>query len=272
MKRTLQKSDLVDLLRQGSVDQTRLLMMHSSLHSLGRVDGGAETVIDAVLEVLGEDGTLMVPTFNYVLETDVFDPATVHSQTGLITNTLRKRPEAVRSLHPTYSVAAIGRQAEEFTREHWNAESVGIDSPIDRIARAGGFILLLGVKHDTDSTMHVGESYAQAPYRGVPYDPNFPRTARVRTPSGEVVTVDLNDEPGCSTGFGVIEMPLRQRGLIRDFKIEAAKCQLLRGLDVIETTVEVLKERSDALLCSNPACYFCTHARKKTARHPRSGE
>ena len=157
------------------MDQTRLLMMHSSLHSLGRVEDGAETVIDAVLEVLGEDGTLMVPTFNYVLEMDVFDPATVHSQTGLITNTLRKRPDAVRSLHPTYSVAAIGRQAAEFTREHWNAESTGIDSPIDRIARAGGFILLLGVKHDTDSTMHVGEAYAQVPYRGVPYDPNFPQ-------------------------------------------------------------------------------------------------
>ena len=272
MKRLLRQSDLVDYLRAGGVDQTRLLMMHSSLHSMGRVHGGAETLIDAVLEVLGEDGTLMVPTFNYVLEMDVFNPATVHSQTGLITNTLRKRPDAVRSLHPTYSVAAIGRQAEEFTREHWNAESTGIDSPIDRIARAGGFILLLGVKHDTDSTMHVGEAYAQVPYRGVPYDPNFPRSARVRTPSGEVVTVDLNDEPGCSTGFGVIEMPLRQKGLIRDFKIEAAKCQLVRGLDVIETTVEVLKDRSDALLCANPECYFCTHARKKTALHPRSGE
>ena len=270
MKRLLQESDLVNFLRAGGVDQTHLLMMHSSLHSLGRVEGGAETVIDAVLEVLGEDGTLMVPTFNYVLEMDVFDPATVHSQTGLITNTLRKRPEAVRSLHPTYSVAAIGRQADEFTREHWNAESTGIDSPIDRIARAGGFILLLGVKHDTDSTMHVGEAYAQVPYRGVPYDPDFPRTAQVRTRSGEVVTVDLNDEPGCSTGFGVIEMPLRQKGLIRDFKIEAAKCQLVRGLDVIETTVEILRERPDALLCSNPCCYFCIHARKKTDCHPRS--
>ncbi len=272
MKRVLQKADLVEFLREGGVDQTRLLMMHSSLHSLGRVDGGAETVIDAVLEVLGADGTLMVPTFNYVLEMEVFDPATVHSQTGLITNTLRQRPEAVRSLHPTYSVAAIGRHADEFTREHWKEESVGIGSPSDRIARAGGFILLLGVKHDTDSTMHVGEAYAQVPYRGVPYDPNFPRSAQVRTPSGEVVKVDLNDEPGCSTGFGVIEMPLRKKGLIRDFKIEAAKCQLVRGLDVIETTVEILNERSDALLCANPGCYFCTHARKKTARHPRSGK
>ena len=60
------------------------------------------------------------------------------------------------------------------------------------------------------------------------------------------------------------------KGLIRDFKIEAAKCQLVRGLDVIETTVEILRERPDALLCSNPCCYFCTHARKKTECHPRS--
>ncbi len=271
MRSTLSQQNLVAAMQDAGLGEVDRLLMHSSLHSLGRVDGGAETLIDALLEVLGEEGTLMVPTFNYNLELEVFDPAMVRSQTGLITETLRKRPDAIRSLHPNYSVAAIGRDAEELTREHWKAEATGVGSPIDRIARSGGSILLLGVKHDTDSSMHVGEAYAEVPYRGVPFDPSWSRTAKVRTPDGEIVPVDLHDEPGCSTGFGIIEMPLRERGLIRDFKIDRAKCQLLKGPDVIETTVEILKQRMDALLCSNPRCFFCPRAREKVRIWRESG-
>jgi hypothetical protein len=82
---------------------------------------------------------------------------------------------------------------------------------------------------------------------------------------GEIVEIDLQDEPGCSTAFGVIELPLRQDGCIRDFKIGRAKCQLVRSQDVIDATVKLLGERPDALLCSNPRCYFCPHAREKLA-------
>ena len=259
----LSRQDLVCELNDASIGEVRLLLMHSSLHSLGRVEHGADSVVDAVLEVIGDDGTLMVPTFNYTLgELDLFDPDQVPSQCGIVTETLRQRPEAIRSLHPNYSVAAIGKDAEPLTREHWRAESVGVGSPIDRIAREDGYIFLLGVKHDADSTMHVGEAYAQAAYRGVRFDPTWPRTAQVRTPSGDLVELSLNDEPGCSTGFGMIEAPLREKGMIRDFKIGQAKCQLVKGLDVIETTMEILENRMDALLCTNLRCYFCTQARK----------
>jgi hypothetical protein len=110
--------------------------------------------------------------------------------------------------------------------------------------------------------MHVGEAYAEVPYRGVPYNPTWPRMAKVRTDSGEIVSVDLHDEPGCSTGFGVIELPLRERGCIRDFKIEQAKCQLVKSQDVIDTTVKLVQEKTDILLCSNPKCYFCPCARE----------
>lgn len=258
----LAKANLVGALRDAGVDQLRDVIMHSSLSSLGWVDGGADTVIDAVVEVLGPEGTLMAPTFNYVLWDPVFDPPNVSSETGAITNALRKRREAVRSIHPTYSVAAMGKHAADFTAEHWKAEPVGLGSPIDRLAQAGGYVFLLGVKHDSDSTMHVGEAYAKVPYRGVPFDPTWPRTAQVRTDSGEIISVDLRDEPGCSTAFGVIELPLRERGCIRDFKIERTKCQLVKSQDVIDRTVELLRKGIDILLCSNPKCRFCPRARE----------
>ena len=262
MKRLLRKKDLVAHFREAGLHRARNLIMHSSLSRLGRVDGGANAVIDAVLEVLGSEGTLMVPTFNYALLEGVFDPEVEPSQTGAITNALRKRPNAVRGIHPTYSVAAIGRRAAEFTAEHWKAEPVGVDSPMDRLAKAGGYIFLLGVKHDTDSTMHIVEAYAHVPYRGIPFDPSCPRKAQVRIESEEVVEVDLNDEPGCSTGFGVIELPLREKGFIQDFRIEQCKCQLVKSQDVIDETVKLLRKRVDILLCSNRRCYFCPQARK----------
>ena len=137
MKIKLSHRDLVTAMQDAGLGQVDRLLMHSSLHSLGRVDGGAETLIDALLEVLGEEGTLMAPTFNYNLEEEVFDPTTVRSQTGLITEILRKRPEAIRSLHPNYSVAAIGRDAEELTREHWKAEATGVGLS-HRSHRSGG--------------------------------------------------------------------------------------------------------------------------------------
>jgi aminoglycoside 3-N-acetyltransferase len=265
MKRNLSKPGIISALLDAGLDQVRDVVLHSSLSSLGSVDGAAETVIDAIVDVLGPEGTLLVPTFNYVLWDGVFDPGTVVSQTGAITNALRQRPGAIRSLHPTYSVTALGKRAAEYTAEHWKAEAVGVDSPLDRVAKAGGSVFLLGVKHDTDSTMHVGEAHAKVRYRGIPYDPTWPRSAHIRTDSGDVVPVDLRDEPGCSTGFGVIELPLREKGCIRDFKIEQAKCQLVKSQDVIDATVQLLRQREDILLCSNPRCYFCPHARERLA-------
>jgi aminoglycoside 3-N-acetyltransferase len=255
-------SDLVEAFQGAGLDHIRHLVVHSSLSSLGNVEGGPKTVISALTEVLGPGGTLMAPTFNYHLEDGIYDPDTEVSQTGAITEALRKWPQAIRSLHPTYSVVDLGWDAQKLTRDHWKAEPVGIDSPIDRLAREGGAVLLLGVKHDSNSSMHVGEAYAQVPYRHVPFNPSWPRKASVRIQSRGLVEVDLCREPGCSTAFGVIELPLRRKGFIRDFKVFQTKCQLMKAADVIDTTVQLLTEKVDILLCSNLKCLFCPRARE----------
>jgi aminoglycoside 3-N-acetyltransferase len=262
MKTPVHKNGLVNAFQEAGLGQVRRLLLHSSLSSLGHVEGGADTVIAALIEALDPEATLVVPTFNYSLEDGVFDPVSIPSQTGAITEALRKWPQAIRSLHPTYSVAAIGKNARELTRGHWKVEPVGIDSPIDRLARAGGYVLLLGVKHDSNSSVHVGEAYAEVPYRHIPFNLDWPRRAFVRTESAELVQVDLDREPGCSTAFGVIEFPLRQKGCIRDFKVFQTKCQLMRAIDVIDATEELLRQRMDNLLCSNSKCSFCVRARE----------
>ena len=263
VRRSLKQHELEVAFRDNRLDKVRHLLVHSSLSSLGHVEGGARTVLDALMAVLGPAGTLMAPTFNYFLEDhEVFDPLTKPSQTGAIPEALRKCSGAVRSFHPTYSVAALGPDAVALTSDHWQAEPVGMDCPIDRLAREGGSVLLIGVKHDANSTIHVGEAYADVPYRGIPFEPSWPRTARTYLPTGECIELDLHNEPGCSTAFGVIELPLREQGSISDFKIGQCKCQLMKAMDIIEATVQLLEKDMSILLCSNPNCRFCPRARE----------
>ena len=89
-----------------------LVMVHSSLASMGFVRGGAETVVDALLESLGPDGTLVVPTFSWQGE-GIFDPRKTPSKMGAISEAARRRRSARRSIHLQHSIVVIGPLAEE---------------------------------------------------------------------------------------------------------------------------------------------------------------
>ena len=101
-------------------------MVHSSLSSLGTVEGGAETVMEALLQALGNEGTLVVPTFTDEVVARyngfVFDVSNTPSYVGAITEAARARPDALRSHHPWHSVSAIGPMADDLTHNK-------IDSP-----------------------------------------------------------------------------------------------------------------------------------------------
>jgi aminoglycoside 3-N-acetyltransferase len=237
------------------------VLAHSSLRSLGRVEGGPETVIAALLEVLGPEGNLMLPTFNYSrpLPDSCFDPARTPCRTGIIPETARQRPDALRSLHPTHSVTVIGRNAQELTQDHLATRTFGIGSPIDRLAKRGGKILLLGVGHTSNSTIHVAEEYAGLPkaswYETLP-------VLDVRLPNGEIVAHSLDTSPSCSAAFGGAELCLRRHGAIRDGYVNGSLTQLMRAEDVIIRVAELLREQPDALLCTRPGCRPCTGARQ----------
>ena len=261
VENNLRKSDIIEALKRVGLRGGESLLLHSSLRSMGTVNGGADALIDAFLETLGTDGTLMVPTFNYSVD-DYFDPRETPSRTGAITECLRNRKQAVRSLHPTHSVATIGAKAAQYTEGHEEVGAFGINSPIDKLAKAGGHTLLLGVKHDTSSAVHVGECWAGTAYWGAPTRPNPPKEARAMLSDGSLITVALTGQPHCSVAFGIIEMPLRKTGSITDLKIGLAACQLMKTQSIIDRTVELLHEKEDILLCTNPDCYSCSHARE----------
>ena len=98
-----------------------IIFVHSSLRSLGHVAGGADAVIDALLDTLGPAGTLVVPTFTFAhgsKANPVFNMARDPSEMSQITEATRRRPEARRSCHLLHSVAALGQHALELTAYH----------------------------------------------------------------------------------------------------------------------------------------------------------
>lgn len=220
------------------------------------IEGGADVVVDAILRTIGTEGTLVVPTFNY--SPNPFEPLVTPSVCGRITEAVRMRPNAVRSLHPTHSVAAIGRDAEEITRNHENVHPFGIGSPLYKVFEREGKILQIGVGHDTNSIIHVAEELAEVPYI------NRIRAVRIAGQGGESLRITVR-RPGCSRGFPKLEDTLEESGAVIVTLIGEAVVRLMLAVEVVKAAVEILSEDQDALLCDIPECPTCAEARAMIA-------
>lgn len=237
------------------LDSDSRVIVHSSLNSLGHVEGGAETVVNALLNVVGPGGTVAVPTFTRYDEP--YDPSESPSTTGAVTEALRQCEEAVRSLHPTKSVAAIGSEANDLVADHEPANSLGPGSPLHRLLQDGAEILLLGVNQTANSAMHIAERLADMPYRD--------QTASVQTfVGGGVRTVEVN-RVHCSRGFEVVAPLCEHAGIVSRERIGAAEAQLLDGGGLLSVAIELLEAEPGALLCSVPDCERCQYARERLA-------
>jgi aminoglycoside N3'-acetyltransferase len=239
------------------------VLVHSSLRAVGRVEGGADGFVAAVLAVVGPGGTMVAPTFTY--RSPRFDPATTPGRTGAVSEALRARDGAVRSRHPFYSVAALGPLAAELCRGHELLPGTALGSPLDRLAEHGGLVVLVGVGHEASTTIHVGEFHAAVSYLDIPFDPTWTCTAEIVTPEGPVL-VSYDRFAGCSRAFGVLEPRLRARDAVAEGLVGGARTQVVPGRVVIEETVALLAGDERALLCADPGCYRCSRARQRLGR------
>lgn len=167
------------------VERGMTLILHSSLSSLGWVCGGPQAVVAALESVLGPCGTLVVPTHTGansdpaewvappvpepwwpVIRSSMpaFDPRlTATRGMGAIPDCVLRHPDVHRSDHPTVSFAAVGHHAREITSGHRLDEQLGITSPVGRVYDLEGSVLLLGVGHDRNTSLHLAEYLATWP-------------------------------------------------------------------------------------------------------------
>jgi aminoglycoside 3-N-acetyltransferase len=249
---TVQPRDIATGLAALGVRPGDALLLHSALSSLGQVAGGAEALVNALLELLGPAGTLVVPTLPDV--TQPFSAESSPSTTGKVTEIVRLWPGARRSHHPTHAVAAIGAQASFLTKGHEHTLPCGPDSPYGRLGQLRGWVLLLGVDQDRNTTWHTAETIADVPYLRT-------LTVRVRQADGSVRAVSLPKSPRGHREFIRWDRPLREAGLLRLGWIGTAAARLMRADELVAFGVERLRADPTVFLCAKPRCVFCQWAR-----------
>ncbi len=158
---------LLDLKELG-VCSGDVLLVHSSFKSIGHMEQGADTIIAALRQALGDDGTLCMPALSYNFvdaKQPVFHLQETASCVGYLCEYFRQLPGVVRSKHPTHSVCAIGAQAEALCSEHHlDPTPGGAHSPFVKMRDCGGKILMLGCGLGPNTTMHAIEELVGAPY------------------------------------------------------------------------------------------------------------
>ena len=143
------------------------IVVHSSLKSMGKVEGGAECVILALLEAVGKTGTLIMPTFTFTpcYDTSYFSNKETPSCVGIISETYRKMPGVYRTSHPTHSVAISGKLASQLIKDNLLDDTpMGEHSPYRRLASVNAKILMLGCSLHSNSYMHALEEEAGLEY------------------------------------------------------------------------------------------------------------
>jgi aminoglycoside 3-N-acetyltransferase len=185
----LTTDSLIESFRACGVQLGQTIIVHTSLRSLGWVIGGAQAYIQALLQTVGTSGTLMMPTQSWRnldpssgahpgvpkdwwplirAHWPAYDPATTPTNgMGVVAELLRTWPGACRSWHPTRSFAALGSNAERLVAAHALEEPFGEESPVGQLYALDGSILLVGVAHESNTSLHLAEyraNYASKRY------------------------------------------------------------------------------------------------------------
>lgn len=183
--KTIVKSDIADALKRVGLQRGDPVMVHTSLGKIGYVCGGAQAVIEALIETVGEEGTIMMPTQSWknldpetgvhwdAEETDwdkirenwpAYNKAITPTNTmGAVAEMFRLWPGTVRSDHPARSVTAWGMNAEYLTKNHDLSDIFGDTSPIGKLYELDGKVLLIGVDYDKNTSIHLADVRAAYP-------------------------------------------------------------------------------------------------------------
>lgn len=259
------KEMIIDGLNKIGVKRDDVVMVHSSLSQFGEVRGGADAVIDALMEVIGEDGIIAMPAFTDAVDgggDPPFDPAVskVACHIGVICDTFWKRKGVLRSAHPSHSVAAWGKRAAEFLRSENPSDTFDWNGPWGKLYKWNGKILSFGETFGATTCLHALEAWF-LPYLDKTY-------ARVREGNSEKLSLITNYPDGCRGGWYKLRRNaphfkrLYSRGLYHETKIGAAAVMVINVRDFTREIHALFKE-DPAILLHKSGCQPCAERRAK---------
>ena len=237
-------ADILEGLRSLGASPGETLMAHSSLASFGWVEGGPETVIEAMIQAVAPAGTVVLPTLcqrDIERRFELWDIVTSVSDVGTITEVFRLRPDTLRSDHPTHSVAALGPQAEAITSGHaaahgrpgpWGPRAFGHGSPWDKFYALDMLDCFLGVTFSCNTMRHYIQSRLVERVLGSCPD----RQAAVGQLAGWC-------KPGVWPNYQgtLMQERLTERGLVKEVRIGAATCYSIRTRTMVDNALEILR-------------------------------
>ena len=240
---TVDEKEIADALRLLGLAEGDIVVVHSSLRAFGYVEGGSDTVVSACLDVVGTGGTLIMPTFTTYRAGGPLDPWKLDVWTGGVGLAMARRTDCTRDCHPLYSFACRGPLTEELKRMneafifHW-----GRGKSLWKAAEAGGWVLLLGIDHRNNSSVHLIEELGDVDYLQT-------RKSNCKMTLDEFIALDDEGKSealgihntGPKRDFALIEPHLEQAGVQRITQVGNAEVRLVRTMDLIEVGTDIMK-------------------------------
>ena len=239
--RPVSQRELIGQLHQLGVKQGAVLQVHTAFSKVRPVEGGPEGLIAALRTAVGDGGTLVMPSMSDD-DDQVFDPASTPCRgMGVVAETFWQLPGVRRSDSP-HAFAAAGPHAEHITSPHPLDVPHGLDSPVGRVYELDGQILLLGVGHDADTTVHLAELLAGARYR-------IPKYVMVLE-NGRLKRHDYAEIDHCCENFSFLDRWLDADGRQAWGTVGHGRARLARSRHVVEAALARL--RSDETVFLHP--------------------
>lgn len=238
------------------------IIVHSSLKSLGWVCGGPVAVVEALMQVVGEAGTIIMPTHSADLsepsywdsppvpvewwetirnEMPAFNPKTTPTfAMGKIVECFRTYEGVVRSYHPTCSFAAWGKHSNYITKDHSLAFSLCEDSPLQKLYDINAHILLIGVGYDNNTSLHLAECFADSCYSCQQGSPIIENGVRVwKEYEDFIYNVESFNEIGCE---------FERNYPVSVGKVGLAECRLIPQKQLVDFATKWLLKKKSRLL------------------------
>jgi aminoglycoside 3-N-acetyltransferase len=248
-------ADFLSALAALRISPTGTLLIHSSMKAIGPVEGGADTVLDACIAYM-RDGLLLFPTHSWSDENlvdNVYNPLTEPSCVGILTNLFLRRPGVVRSLHPTHSVAALGRDAAAFVAGEEFAETPCPRAGCwGRLYDRGAQILFLGCSLKRNTFIHGVEEWNTIPNRLA----DQPRLLKIVMPDGRLFDRPLRGH-SCPIGdvsqhYDKLLPAFLARGIAHRGQFGDADCYVCDAVGMADVTSAFLRHNPDLFLDDAP--------------------
>jgi aminoglycoside N3'-acetyltransferase len=253
-RRELTRSEVVAQLAALGVEKRGVLLVHTSFRTVRPVEGGPAGLIEALRDAIGPEGTLAMPAWTGDDET-AFDPRETPTapDLGVVADTFWRLPGVRRSNHP-FAFAAVGPDAAAITSDPLPLPPHIQASPVGRVHDLDGQVLLLGVGHDANTTLHLAEIVADVPYR-------VTKDCTV-IEAGKAVRLRYGENDHCCARFALADDWLRARGAQAEGRVGYAHARLARSRDIVAAAVEQLQHEPLTFLHPPDAmCRECDEAR-----------